>query len=135
MQVLSEMDGKLFDECSNKYKANLQTEKKNERLRKEKWDKIESLAAKNPLAKQVGLIIQVMLRTDTYVRLRLLRSAILRRCPSRNGKSRFHKQSPRRLAQRATACSDVSLCFRMTLPPSAPWRRSRIRLKTTAYQR
>ena len=75
LKVTMEVNGPLFDECSHKFKvrtlsgsslpvshtiihqAEQQKEKKKERDRSETWTKLETLAKKNPLAKQVGAIL------------------------------------------------------------------------------
>ena len=43
-----EMNQKLFDECSQKYKAERQREKERVRERDDLWNKIEHCAKKNP---------------------------------------------------------------------------------------
>eukprot|EP00040_Diaphanoeca_grandis_P038698 m.257085 g.257085 ORF g.257085 m.257085 type:complete len:571 (+) comp34985_c0_seq1:317-2029(+) len=55
LKLLSEMNATLFDECSSVYKETVAKEKRILTDRANKWDKIEALAKKNPLAKSVGI--------------------------------------------------------------------------------
>lgn len=48
LKLFMEMNQKLFDECSQKYKAERQREKEKLRERDELWNKIENVAKKNP---------------------------------------------------------------------------------------
>lgn len=48
LKLFMEMDQKLFDECSQKYKVEKQTEKERLRDRDSAWSKIESKARQNP---------------------------------------------------------------------------------------
>jgi len=55
LKLLSEMNATLFDECSSVYKEQVAKDKRVLTDRANKWDKIESLAKKNPLSKSVGI--------------------------------------------------------------------------------
>ncbi|RNA06479.1 serine threonine- phosphatase 2A 56 kDa regulatory subunit delta isoform isoform X5, partial [Brachionus plicatilis] len=48
LKLFMEMNQKLFDECSQKYKAERQKEKEKVRERDELWSRIENVARKNP---------------------------------------------------------------------------------------
>lgn len=48
LKLFMEMNQKLFDECSQKYKTERQKEKEKMKERDELWNKIESHAKQNP---------------------------------------------------------------------------------------
>ena len=48
LKLFMEMNQKLFDECSQKYKAERQKEKEKMKEREEFWTKLESCAKQNP---------------------------------------------------------------------------------------
>ena len=48
LKLFMEMNQKLFDECSQKYKAERQKEKEKMKERDELWNKIEHHAKQNP---------------------------------------------------------------------------------------
>ena len=48
LKLFMEMNQKLFDECSQKYKAERQKEKEKMKEREEFWTKLESYAKQNP---------------------------------------------------------------------------------------
>jgi serine/threonine-protein phosphatase 2A regulatory subunit B' len=48
LKLFMEMNQKLFDECSQKYKIDRQKEKEKMREREELWNKIDQNAKKNP---------------------------------------------------------------------------------------
>lgn len=55
LKVMSEMNSSIFDDCSAQYKSEMAAEEKAKKAREEKWNKIESLALKNPLSKEIPL--------------------------------------------------------------------------------
>lgn len=55
LKVFSDINMSLFDECSARYKAEMQAEDEHKRARQAKWDKVVQLAMKNPLASKVGI--------------------------------------------------------------------------------
>eukprot|EP01137_Pigoraptor_chileana_P027824 Opistho-2@10889 len=54
LKMFMDMNPKLFDECTHKYKAERQKEKKRLREREELWTRIEELARKNPSVGGLG---------------------------------------------------------------------------------
>lgn len=59
MKLFMEMNHKLFDECSQKYKLEKQKEKEKLRDRDSAWVKIESKARQNPNVR-IGDISQIL---------------------------------------------------------------------------
>nr|CAB3265108.1 serine/threonine-protein phosphatase 2A 56 kDa regulatory subunit gamma isoform [Phallusia mammillata] len=53
LKIFMEMNQKLFDECTQKYKLDKQKEKQKLKEREEFWQKLQDLAGKNPLSKNV----------------------------------------------------------------------------------
>ncbi|XP_002129687.2 serine/threonine-protein phosphatase 2A 56 kDa regulatory subunit gamma isoform isoform X1 [Ciona intestinalis] len=52
LKIFMEMNQKLFDECTQKYKMDKQKEKQRLKEREELWTKLQDLAMKRPLSKQ-----------------------------------------------------------------------------------
>ena len=55
LKTLSEMNQPIFDDCSSKYKAESAKKESDKENRSKTWEKLEAMAKKNPLSKQVGI--------------------------------------------------------------------------------
>lgn len=55
LKTMSEMNGRIFDECSSKYKGDVQQQSDRSQDRLDTWSKLEAMAKKNPLSKTVGI--------------------------------------------------------------------------------
>lgn len=55
LKLFMDMNPTLFDECTRKYKAERQREKKKKAQREEMWAKIESMAEKNPQSRNIAI--------------------------------------------------------------------------------
>jgi len=57
LKLFMEMNQKLFDECTQKYKAERSKEKERLKARQEAWNKVESSARANPDVEQVAKML------------------------------------------------------------------------------
>lgn len=57
MKIFMEIDGPLFDECTQKYKAEKQKEKQKLKEREDYWLKVHQAAMRNPLAQQFMMTV------------------------------------------------------------------------------
>eukprot|EP00966_Prymnesium_polylepis_P273886 6326958-Prymnesium_polylepis.1 len=59
-----EMDGSLFDECSNKYKQDLEEKEETEKRATQIWEDITKLSKENQLYKTSGNIRKQVVRAS-----------------------------------------------------------------------
>jgi serine/threonine-protein phosphatase 2A regulatory subunit B' len=57
LKLFMEMNQKLFDECTQKYKAERMKEKERLKLRQDAWNKVEASARANPDVEQVAKML------------------------------------------------------------------------------
>jgi len=69
LKLFMEMNHKLFDECSQKYKIEKQKEKDKLRDRDSAWSKIETKARQNPNVKFVQNILIVLFRVCFSIKI------------------------------------------------------------------
>lgn len=60
LKILSDMNQQIFDECSSRYRAEVQKENKAKMEREQTWAKLEAMARKNPISKEVPIVTPVM---------------------------------------------------------------------------
>jgi serine/threonine-protein phosphatase 2A regulatory subunit B' len=69
LKLFMEMNQKLFDECTQQYKAERLKEKEKARQRLEAWGKVENIARKNPDVEEVAKMLNNVSLINSRLRL------------------------------------------------------------------